>query len=67
MPQTRPKNGTLHVASAQEARAIFDRAARRELGISGEEFLRKWEAGEFKDPDRPDVMRVAMLLPLARA
>ena len=43
---------------------LVDRAARRELGMSGDEFIRRWEAGEFRDPDeRPEVMRVAMLLP----
>jgi hypothetical protein len=53
--------------SPHEGRNLFDRLARRELGMSGEEFIRAWEAGVFDDdPDRPEVMRVAMLLPLAR-
>jgi hypothetical protein len=35
--------------------------------MSGAEFLRRWEAGEFKDPDSNlNVMEVAMLLPLGR-
>ena len=50
-----------------EGRAIFDRAVRRALHMSGAEFLRKWNAGEFRDPDSdPGVMEVVMLLPLAR-
>jgi hypothetical protein len=43
---------------------LVDRAAQRELGISGEEFVRKLKAGEFGDADNdPRVMRLAMLLP----
>jgi hypothetical protein len=34
--------------------------------MSGQEFVRKWEAGEIDDPERPEVMRVYMLLPWAR-
>lgn len=53
--------------TAQEARILFDHEARRSLNISGEEFIRAWDAGEFKDdPDRPEVIRLAMLLPFAR-
>jgi hypothetical protein len=48
-----------------EARALFDEAARENLNMSGDEFVRKWEAGEIDDPDRPEVMRVYMLLPWA--
>lgn len=51
----------------EEAHALFDRLARRYLQMSGEEFIRAWDAGEFdQNPDRPAVMRVAMLLPLVR-
>lgn len=53
--------------SQDEGRKVFDQLARRYLNMSGEEFILAWEAGAFDDdPDRPDVMRVAMLLPLAR-
>ena len=35
--------------------------------MSSAEFLRKWDAGEFRDPDSaPGVMEVVMLLPLVR-
>lgn len=51
----------------EEALLLFDAEARRSLGMTGEEFLRAWGAGEFDDdPDRPEIMRVVMLLPLAR-
>jgi hypothetical protein len=49
----------------EQAVEAFDKAARHYLGISGEQFVRAWESGEFEETDRPDVMRVAMLLPLA--
>src|SRR5215210_5234989 len=37
--------------SKEEGREMFDRAAQRKLGISGEEFLRRWDAGDYDDPD----------------
>lgn len=50
----------------EESRRLFDEVALRYLGISGQEFLRRWERGEYKnDYDRPDVMPVAMLRDLA--
>ena len=52
--------------SREEGRALLDRQARRYLGMSGDEFVQAWRSGQFdQDPDRPEVMRVAMLLPLA--
>ena len=48
-----------------EAYALLDREAQRRLGMSAQDFIAAWEAGQFDDdPDRPDVMYVAMLLPL---
>ena len=44
---------------------LFDRAAHHYLGMSGQDFLRKWRAGEFKNPDaHPAVRHVAMLAPV---
>lgn len=49
--------------SPDEADELLDGLARHYLGMSGEEFRTAWEAGDFDaDPDRPEVMRVAMLL-----
>jgi hypothetical protein len=43
--------------------AVLDRAARREFGISGDEFVRRLQAGAFGSPDDdPRVMRLVMLL-----
>lgn len=54
-------------ATKAEGRALFDQRARRYLRISGDEFLRRWNAGEYaEDPDLPGVMDVAMLLPFVR-
>lgn len=49
----------------EEGRALFDRAARTIVGISGEEFLCEWDEGTL-DPDDPRVVDVAMLIPFAR-
>ena len=52
--------------SREDGLRIIDRQARRYLKMSGAEFIRRWNAGEFRDdPDRPGVARLAMLLPLA--
>jgi len=45
---------------------MLDRAARESLNISGEEFLTRWDAGEYEDLDDPAITRVAMLIPFAR-
>ena len=41
--------------------------ARKRLGVSGEEFERRLNAGEIDIDDSPDVTRVAMMLPLYAA
>lgn len=55
----------------EEGRALFEREAQRLLGMSGEEFLRRWDAGEYRDqPETPElrnVMRVAFLISFARS
>lgn len=58
---------TINEVSAEEGHAILDRAARHYLGMSADEFVDAWNSGKFDDdPDRPEVMRVVMLLPFAR-
>lgn len=53
-----------------EARQQFDRQARRLMGISGEEFLRRYEAGEFEaiqdERQQRAVMKLVMLTDLVR-
>ena len=57
----------VRVLSRAEGRALFEQRSREELGISGEEFARRWKAGKYADRAcEPRILRVAMLLPLAR-
>jgi hypothetical protein len=64
---TPPTNSQIRELTREEGLALLDREARRRLCMSAEEFIRAWDAGQFDDdPDRPDVMYVAMLLPFAR-
>lgn len=50
----------------EEGQELFDRRARKLLGISGEEFLQRWDAGEYSDSDAPNVASLAVLIPFAR-
>ena len=51
----------------QDGRALIDENARHYLGISGDEFLRRWDAGEYAQADSdPNVMLVASLPPFVR-
>ncbi len=54
----------------EEARALFDAEARRVMGISGEEFLRRYDAGDFMDvhDDGEDIdfVGLEMLIPWGR-
>ncbi|MEV6646042.1 hypothetical protein [Amycolatopsis sp. NPDC051371] len=52
-----------------ESAAMFDRVARREMGISGAEFLERLDAGEWDDlnqDDVPGLLSVWMYLPAVR-
>jgi hypothetical protein len=65
--QTEERPTTL---SPEEGRAFFDREARRVLGISGDEFLARLDAGEYDDiPDTPEgwpILRLSMLISFGR-
>lgn len=55
--------------SEQEAVEAFDAVARREMGISGQEFLRRWDAGEFagrKMDSIKGLVAIWMVMPLVR-
>jgi hypothetical protein len=53
-----------------EAREQFDRQAQRLLGISGDEFIRRYDAGEYDtlqdDRQQDAVMKLDMLRDLVR-
>ena len=57
----RPK---VRVLTKEEAYRLLDRRTRRELHISGEEFLRRFQAGELEY--NPTELRLSMLAELAR-
>lgn len=69
-----PPIGTLdedfHWLTAEEERSLFDTQAWEIAGVSGEEFLRRLDAGEFRDvlddPDRGDIMYLALLSRIVR-
>jgi hypothetical protein len=61
-----PRVPQVRTLTRAQGRALFDREARRCCGMNGEEFLRKWDANEFPDPDTIRIMHVAMLIPFAR-
>jgi len=63
--QHRTREKGIKFVSRQEGRAILDRQARKYLNMSGDEFVRDYRAGRIEDPDRSEVRRVAMLIPLA--
>ncbi len=55
--------------TADEAAEAFDTICRRELGLSGAEFLSRWDAGVYGDTDVDDVAGLADVvtaLPLVR-
>jgi hypothetical protein len=60
----------IHFVTPEEGEAIFDRQARKALGISGAEFLRRWDCGMYRPvPDTPEgrkIGRLVMLIPFAR-
>jgi len=60
-----PNDNEIRELTPEQGQQLLDDKARQYLGISGEEFRIRWEAGEIDADDEPDVMRVAMLLPLA--
>lgn len=52
--------------SEQEGWVLLDAEAQRYLQMSAVDFVQKWDAGELRDRDHSDLMRVAMLLPFVR-
>lgn len=55
--------------SSGESMAMFDEVTRQAMDLSGEDFLRRWDAGEWQDVDLDDVpglVDVWMFLPAVR-
>lgn len=61
----------VHFVTREEGIALFDQEAQKTLGISGDEFLQRWDAGEYWPvPDTTAgraIGRLATLIPFARA
>lgn len=71
MATTCPRVETpIEFATPEEGRALFDHQAQKLLNISGEEFLRRWDAGEYREiadaPGQHHIMRLSMLIPFGR-
>jgi hypothetical protein len=64
-----PDNGSIWL-EGDEARAYFDKSVHELLGMSGEEFLRRLDAGEWAevidDGEHNDHIYLAMMRSLAR-
>lgn len=60
----------IQMLSADDGAALFDRQARSLLHISGAEFLRRWDRGDYRPvPDTAEgrkIRRLVMLMPFAR-
>jgi hypothetical protein len=60
------------ILPADEAVAMFDREARRVVGMSGAEFIARWDAGEYEDVDLDssregrDIIGLSGLIPFGR-
>lgn len=51
--------------SREEGIQLLDRQARKYLAMSGHEFTNQYRSGKIKDSDRPNVARVAALIPFS--
>jgi hypothetical protein len=67
MATTVPRqNGQVRELTLQQGKDLLDQRARHYLHLTADEFLRKWDAGDYRGDDRPEVMRVVMAIPFAR-
>ena len=64
-----PIEGVQYISAAVE-REVFDYQARKLMGMSGKEFLRRWDDGEFRHlfdkPGHEDLTTLAMMMTLGR-
>jgi hypothetical protein len=59
-------NGQMRELTIDEGWRVLDARAQRYLRISGDEFLRRWDQGQYRGEDSPEVLRVVMALPFIR-
>ena len=69
LPHEQPDNG-IRFLDDEEGREFFDTQARDLMGMSGDEFLRRYDAGEYKDikddGEDGDLITLIMMMPFAR-
>jgi hypothetical protein len=67
---TKRTNSGVRWLSPEEGRQYFDEQARKRLGISGEEFLRRLDAGEYDgtpdDPEHWPIIELSLMTGFAR-
>ncbi len=63
--QPEPELPAINELSDEELRALVELRAQRYLGMSVDDFVRRWHAGEISNPDRREVLLVAIPLGLA--
>jgi hypothetical protein len=60
----------VYTVTPEQGRCLFDEAVRREMNISGEEFIQRWEAGEYwgiaDEEGHRHIGDLIMMIPLAR-
>lgn len=70
IPADKTKTRYPSVMPAEMARDMFDQAAHATVGLSGEEFLRRYDAGEFQNyedtPEGRQLLHLIMLIPFGR-
>ncbi len=60
---TESEESAFHEATPEEGEVMLDQRAQRYLGISGLEFIRRWEAGYYDaDPDAHGVQNIVGML-----
>jgi hypothetical protein len=60
----RTKKSYVQELTLDEAWQLLEERAQQSFGISIHEFIRKWLAGEYGEPDDdPDALELAVLLP----
>ncbi|MCV7015658.1 hypothetical protein [Mycolicibacterium madagascariense] len=69
MATTTETTGGVDYVNPRDSAELFDQIAQKNMGISGTEFLRRWDAGEFEGTnwdEVPGLAEVATALPFAR-
>jgi hypothetical protein len=62
------REGYVQELTEKQSWKLFDRPVHYYLGVSGEEFVARWESGQYKgSASGPGRMSVVMLLPFARS